>query len=219
MTFIFVYITLYIQGCIKEMSNLPNVAENGLALEFSSALKDNKEFVLVAVAQNGLALKYASAFKNDKEVVLVAVAQNGRALEFASNTLKGDPEVVMVAVARYSGALRHASNLLLTPDQIKTMATKFNQLDSMFKNMTLLMAHRIYPNFRSEGRRHFLQVALSNILEKYNSLLNLNINSLNFWKSRHNSKLSEWLKELTDLKPEASEALEHSKKKQKKLRL
>jgi len=199
------------------------VTQNGLVLYYASnVLKSNKAVVMAAVVQNGQALKY-SAFKNDKEVVLAAVTQYGAALRYASNTLKGDPEVVMVAVARYSGALsgvlRHASNLLLTPDQIKTMATKFNQLDSMFKNMTLLMAHRIYPNFRSEGRRHFLQVALSNILEKKESILNLNIISLNFWQSRHNSKLSEWLKELTDLKPEASEALEHSKKKQKKLRL
>jgi len=126
-------------------------------------------------------------------------------------------------VARYSGALsgvlRHASNLLLTPDQIKTMAKRFNELDSMFKRMTLLKALKIYTTFQSDGKRHFLLETLNNILEKYNSLLNLNINSLNFWKSRHSSKLSEWLKELTDLKPEASEALEHSKKKQKKLRL
>jgi len=99
------------------------------------------------------------------------------------------------------------------------MATKFNQLDSMFKRMTFLKALKIYPNFQSYGERHFLLETLNNIVEKKESILDLNKNSLNFWQSRHNSKLSEWLKELTDLKPEASEALKHSKKKQKKLRL
>ena len=84
------------------------------ALRFAStAMKDDREVVLVACNKNGLALGYApAALQADREVVLAACNESGGALEHASAALQADREVVLAACNQWGFALRHASAAL-----------------------------------------------------------------------------------------------------------
>lgn len=81
--------------------------------EMSSALRGDKQIVLMAVHQQGEDLQCASAaMRNNKEVVLTAVRQVGHALQFASTELRNDKEVVMAAILESGWALQYASATL-----------------------------------------------------------------------------------------------------------
>ena len=88
--------------------------KNGLALGYApAALQADREVVLAACNQAGMALPHASAaLKNVREVVLAAYNQHGYALQYASAALQADREVVLAACNQWGFALRHASAAL-----------------------------------------------------------------------------------------------------------
>ena len=85
--------------------------KNGLALGYApAALQADREVVVAACNQNGLALRYASdALQAHREVVVAACNQDGMALMFASAALNDDREVVLAACTQYGRALQFAS--------------------------------------------------------------------------------------------------------------
>ena len=92
------------------------VAQNYRALRYASdALKNDKEILSAVVAQGHgwFALHQASAdMRNDRELVVAAVAQQASALQYASKALQNNREIVMLAVTQDGNALRHASEVL-----------------------------------------------------------------------------------------------------------
>eukprot|EP00754_Rhynchopus_humris_P031208 Rhum_TRINITY_DN15323_c0_g6::Rhum_TRINITY_DN15323_c0_g6_i1::g.150785::m.150785 len=86
------------------------VKKDGCALQrVSERLRADKSFVLKAVEQNGLALEYASALLRDnEEVVGAAVRSFWGALRFASERLRADESLVLTAVEQDGTALYYA---------------------------------------------------------------------------------------------------------------
>lgn len=83
----------------------------------SARLRDNDDFVVVAVSQNGEALQFASdRLRGNKGIVMAAVKKHWRALQFASKELRDDWEVVAVAASQSSEALHFASDRLRHPE-------------------------------------------------------------------------------------------------------
>ncbi len=104
------------------------VRKKGLALKYASnEFKNNYDLILAVVRHNGLALQYASeALKADQEVVLTAVSQNGNALQYASDGHKDSHEIVLAAVGQFGYALHHASDELIANREIVLAAVKQN---------------------------------------------------------------------------------------------
>jgi len=72
----------------------------------SSALKDDKDFMLHVMDQNGNALAYVSArLKDDTDFMMAAMALNGRALKHASVAMKNNKDVVLAALAQNGSVL------------------------------------------------------------------------------------------------------------------
>jgi len=80
----------------------------------SSALKEDREFMLAAVKHYGFALEYASdALKEDREVVYVAAKQNVWALHCASYALKADRDFMLAEIKK------NARTFLCAPDYLQ----------------------------------------------------------------------------------------------------
>ena len=79
---------------------LAAVQNNGLALEFATAIaRSDKKIVLAAVQENGLALEFAyrDHIKSNKSIVLAAIKNDIGALEFASPRLSENKEFMLMA--------------------------------------------------------------------------------------------------------------------------
>ena len=93
-------------GCAGEGSGGKEaVRQNGGALEFAEAFKNNKEIVCAAVKTDAGALEYASEeMRATKEVAMCAIQHANRysgmrAMRYISEKLKGDREVLLAAVS------------------------------------------------------------------------------------------------------------------------
>jgi hypothetical protein len=93
--------------------------DNGLALQFaSSALKNNKEYVLAAIENNAFALEFASSeLRRDKEVLIATIQSNFLAFHFIPEALKRDPAFLLSLV----------SNKKINPNILELFSDDFRQ--------------------------------------------------------------------------------------------
>lgn len=91
---------------------------------FPNKLKNNYNFVAIALSINGLWLQYVKPeFANDLQLVIIAVNQHGRALEFVSSSLLLNKLVVICAVKQCGIALRFAPHFK-SDKTVAVIATK-----------------------------------------------------------------------------------------------
>lgn len=122
-----------LQFASKELQNDPEVvlaamryiAISDVTFQYASdKLKDNKEFVLLALKNKCNILKHVSdKLKDDKDVVLEAVKVYGRSLKYVSDRLKSDREVVLEAVKTDGYAIRFADKKFRSDREIAYEAT------------------------------------------------------------------------------------------------
>ena len=92
-------------------------------LGLSDELKNDREFVKMAVAHEGCALQHAStAMRGNREVVLTAVLQDGRALEYASDALKRDMAICTAACEENGYALGYCPDYFRDHAPVATVA-------------------------------------------------------------------------------------------------
>jgi hypothetical protein len=103
------------------------VQDCGSALEYASEqLASNREIVLTAVQATGHALLYCTnaSFRADREIVLTAVSTWGDALQVASPELQNDREIVRTAMQHSLSAIRYASDELKADPEIGLLAVQ-----------------------------------------------------------------------------------------------
>ena len=107
------------------------VAKNGLNLEnANSALKSDREVVLVAVTQNCYALNYADKkFKADKSFISEALDHcNGWILSYVDNKIKADKKIVLKAIEKDPSSIYYADDKI---KKDRVIALKVVQLDGL----------------------------------------------------------------------------------------
>ena len=96
-------------------------------LQYTSALRNNKDIVMAALHNDGRSLQYASeTLKNNREIVITAVKKIGQALSFASDSLKDDKDIVMAALHNDGRSIQYASEKLRNDRDIVMTAVKNN---------------------------------------------------------------------------------------------
>lgn len=157
----------------------------------SSALRNDKEIILLAVSTNEKALKYASKnLQDDKEIVKEAIKKGYNAFEYASKTLKEDKDFILELIEINPWVLHWTINTPINDDkEVIIKALKYDKptgnilhnANESLKNDKELIMIAVKKNgvnicFASEDLKNDKEVALTAL--KNNDLVDLVIKFL-----------------------------------------